>query len=41
MDAICLLGGDVSDAAVAAFLQDQLGHVPDWEDLDLDADNYY
>ena len=41
MDTISLLGRDVSDAAVAAFFQDHLGHVPDWEDLDLDADNYY
>ena len=41
MNTLNLLGRNVSDATVATFFQDHLGHLPDWEDLELDADNYY
>ena len=41
MNTLTLLGRNVSDATVETFFQDHLGHLPDWEDLELDADNYY
>ena len=35
MNTLTLLGRNVSNATVETFFQDHLGHLPDWEDLEL------